>query len=124
MIKVNPILGYGMGVSYRVFDIIRDVTFVKSFVHNGYVALWFKFGLWGLGMMLFFLGSLIRRGYRSFRAEQAQMIYRLVGLAALACFAALFVSALTSNPFFRNDTTFIYGTLSGIVGGCYSRTRP
>ena len=81
-------------------------------------------GICANGMMLFFLGSLIRRGFRSFEADRSELIYRLVGLGALACFAALFVSALTSNPFFRNDTTFIYGTLSGIIGGCYSRTRP
>ncbi|MDA0379325.1 MAG: O-antigen ligase family protein, partial [Bacteroidetes bacterium] len=54
-IQVNPILGHGMGVPYRFFNITYMYSEVKTFVHNGYVALWFKFGIWGLGMMLFLM---------------------------------------------------------------------
>jgi O-antigen ligase len=124
VIRLNPILGYGMGVPYRVYDAIHEVTMIKAFVHNGYVALWFKFGLWGLGMVLFVLGSLVRRAVGSFRMVTAPLHYRVMALGALAALSSLFVSALTSNPYYMNDSMFIYGALMGIIGGCYSRTRP
>ncbi len=119
-VRLNPILGYGMGVSYRVQDIILDITVVKAFVHNGYIALWYKFGIWGLGLMLFFLGSVVRNAVLAFRTEQETIVIRVACLAAAASFCALFLSAITSNPFYINDTMFIYAVLAGISGGCWS----
>lgn len=119
-VRLNPILGYGMGVPYRVQDIILDVTYLKAFVHNGYVALWYKFGIWGLGMMLFFLGSVVRNAVHVFKTKQETVVIRVAGLAVAASFCALFLSAITSNPFYINDTMFIYAVLAGISGGCWS----
>jgi len=119
-VRLNPILGYGMGVEYRVHDIIYDVMIVKTFIHNGYIALWYKFGIWGMGMMLFFLGSVIRRAYLVFRSKNLESIVRLGGLVVVASFAAFFMSALTSNPVYINDAMFIISVLAGIGGGCWS----
>jgi len=119
-VRLNPILGYGMGVEYRVHDIIYDVMIVKTFIHNGYIALWYKFGIWGMGMMFFFLGSVIRRAYLVFRSKNLESIVRLGGLVVVASFAAFFMSALTSNPVYINDAMFIISVLAGIGGGCWS----
>ena len=119
-VRLNPILGYGMGVPYRVQDIILDITYLKAFVHNGYVALWYKFGIWGLGMMLFFLGMVVRNAVRAFKTSQETTVIRIACLAVAASFSALFLSAITSNPFYINDTMFIYAVLAGISGGCWS----
>lgn len=119
-VKLNPILGYGMGVEYRVHDIIYDVTVVKTFIHNGYVALWYKFGIWGVGMFFYFFGSVIRRAYLVFRSNNLDSTVRLGGLVVVASFTGFLVSALTSNPVYINDAMFIISILAGIGGGCWS----
>jgi len=119
-VKLNPVLGYGMGVEYRVHDIIIDATVVKTFIHNGYIALWYKFGIWGVGMMFFFLGSVIRRAYLVFKTKNLESTVRLGGLVVVASFTAFSMSALTSNPVYINDAMFIMSVLAGIGAGCWS----
>lgn len=116
-IQVNPILGYGMGVPYRFFNITYLYSESKSFVHNGYVALWFKFGIWGLGMMLFLMLRFWHASFRNWRRRMTDPIPGIVSLAATGAITALAVTATTANPFYQNDLMFMYAVLWGIVGG-------
>lgn len=121
-IKVNPILGYGMGVTYRFYDFTFLFSHEKPFIHNGYVSLWYKFGIWGLGMVMFFLGTACRRAYQAYRACRNDNLYvSAVALAVLSSFAAFSLSAITSNPFYVNDTMFMFAVLTGIAGGLAAR---
>lgn len=120
-IEHNPVLGHGMAVKYSVFDITWGHTLRKSFVHNGYVSLWFRFGLWGLGMVLFFWLSVWWKGLQVFRKTQAERLARLSGLAMTASLTALALTTITSNPFFLNDGTFVFAVLTGLAGGAYAR---
>ncbi len=122
-IKFNPILGYGMGVPYRVFDIIYDWSKVKAFVHNGYISLWFKFGIWGPTLFFSFLGITLRRGYLVIKKSENWQLPSIVCLAVIGSFAAFSISALTSNPFYINDPMFIVAVMTGLVGGSYSLHR-
>ncbi len=117
----NPVLGYGMGVSYYFYDLTTDTTRVDTFIHNGYLALWYKFGVCGLALALFFWLRTAWRGVQAFRLREAPALPRVCGLAAAATLAAFTVSTLTSNPFYLNDTTFILGVLMGLAGGAYAR---
>lgn len=119
-IAENPILGYGMGVPYSVYDITYETTVTKSFVHNGYIALWYKFGLWGLMMILFFFGGIMYRAYRTFKSSIRVSLVGVCCAGAVASFAALAVTANTSNPFYMNDLMFLYAVLAGLIGGCYT----
>ncbi len=116
----NPILGYGMGTPYQFYDLTFEFTFQRAFIHNGYIALLFKFGIWGLAMMLFFLGSIVRKAVRVFRSPTAPDYLRMACLGVAASFAAFALSANTSNPFYINDAMFIVAIMTGIVGGCFT----
>lgn len=48
LISVNPIMGYGLGTTFTRHSLISDVFIKTSFIHNGYLAAWFKFGISGL----------------------------------------------------------------------------
>ncbi|MDA1029619.1 MAG: O-antigen ligase family protein [Bacteroidetes bacterium] len=119
-IKTNPILGHGMGVSYRFYDLTYEFSDSKPFIHNGYFALWYKFGIWGPALILSFLGICIRRAVVVVRRNQGNHIAGTACLAVIACLAAFSLSANTSNPFYINDPMFIFSVMTGIVGGCYS----
>ncbi len=122
MIKVNPILGYGMGVAYPFFDIAHMATDTDSFVHNGYFGLWYKFGLPGLCLVLWIWFASIRSGIRAFRSRHAAMPIRLCGLASAVTLSAFLLTTNTSNPFYLNDTLFIFGLLFAISQGAFQRT--
>lgn len=122
-IATNPILGHGMGVPYRYYDIADSITMVKTFIHNGYISLWYRFGIWGLGLFLTFWGLSIFRGVQAFRNPRLPLIGRLCGLIAAIALTGFLLSANTSNPFFLNDSTFVIGFLTGIAGGAYARAQ-
>ena len=48
----SPIVGNGLGTPFQFFDAIVKGTWVKPFVHNGYIMLWYKFGFLGLAAIL------------------------------------------------------------------------
>jgi O-antigen ligase len=112
-----------MGVPYTFYDIAHASTDQDAFVHNGYVGLWYKFGLWGLGMMLFFWARSIWRGIQAFRLSDASYWVRMAGLAAGISLVAFTLSALTSNPFYLKDSIFVFGLLASIAAGSYHRGR-
>lgn len=117
----NPIVGHGMGVSYYFYDIAHQATDYDALVHNGYVGLWYKFGLWGLGLLLFFWAGVIVRGIQAFRMKAGSPWMRVCGLAAAASLAAFTLSTITSNPFFLKDSLFIFSLSAGLAGGAYRR---
>jgi O-antigen ligase len=120
-IAKNPIVGYGIGFNYAVFDIIYDSTLVKSFIHNGYIALWFKFGIWGFGMLLYFIIAILRRAIAVMKSGQVYSTEMICCAGVATCIGAFAVSANTSNPFYLNDMMFLLGILSGLAGGCSMR---
>lgn len=119
----NPILGHGMGVEFYWYDILTRVTTHRTFIHNGYLSVWYRFGIWGLGLILFWWGAGVWRGVQVFWMRQARERLRIVGVAAAAVLVAFCLSANTSNPFFLDDTTFVFGILTGLAGGVYERAR-
>ena len=121
LIEKNPILGYGQAYTYNFFDITRGTTDTDAFVHNGYISLWFKYGIVGLGLVMFFWLNAIRSGVKAFKTRGAPASVRLTGLIGVICLSAFLLSALTSNPFFLNDTLFVIGILLSLAEGTYQR---
>ena len=116
-IKVNPILGYGMGASYHYFHIIVDATRDWPFVHNGYAGVWFKYGLFGMSLILFFWGRSIYNGIRLFRMRSAPRMLRLTGLSVAACLIAETIVANTANAFMLSDVSLMIGLCGGLASG-------
>ncbi len=107
MIKVNPVLGYGWGVQVTYYSLISEGTARWAFLHNGYVALWLKTGLWGLGLMLWvWLGAVVR-GALAGHESRLEGAARAGGLGAMATVVALSLVAITSNPFSSLDLMLV-----------------
>ncbi len=119
----NPVIGYGMGVPYRFFDLTRHSTDVDSFVHNGYLSLWYRLGLPGLTAILVLWVSSIWQGFTAYRTTNSPLLTRLCGLSTAITLTVLALPALTSNPFHRNDGTFLFALLAGIAAGTYERLK-
>ena len=120
-IATNPLIGHGPGVSYLFFDIVHQSTDTDSFVHNGYIGLWYKYGIWGLGLVLYFWYSVVRLGLRAFRSDTAERWTRLAGLAGAVPLIALTISTLTQNPFFLKNYLFVIAIAAGLAAGAGQR---
>ena len=123
-IKVNPILGYGMGVPYVFYDIVHESTDVDAFVHNGYLSIWYKFGIVGLALTLTAWAGAAWHGIRAFRLANAPAPVRFAGIVSACALAGFSISAITSNPYYVNDTLFMLGFLMGLGSGAYQYAFP
>ena len=117
MILHNPVLGYGWGVQVSYYGLISQGTVTWAFLHNGYVALWLKTGLWGLLLMLTVWGGAITRGAATARDRALAPALRIGGLGAAATLSALTLSAITSNPFSILDQMFIFTLMVALAHG-------
>ena len=107
MIKANPVLGYGWGVQVSYYSLISEGTTRWAYLHNGYVALWLKTGLWGLGLMLWvWLGAAVRGALASHERRLGGAA-RAGALGAMATVVALSLVAVTSNPFSSLDLMLV-----------------
>jgi O-antigen ligase len=122
-VKQNPVVGYGAGTAYQYYNVIYKVTRDWSFIHNGYISLWFKFGVFGLAFMLYFWLASIVNGFRLFRNRKLDRETRLAGLAAAVCLSAETLVANTSNPFLIADATLLMAMLAGVVSGLRQRVK-
>jgi len=120
-IVINPLIGYGPGVSYLFYDIVHQSTHNDSFVHNGYIGLWYKYGLWGLGLVLCFWYSAVKSGLHVFRSDSLDYWTRLASLAGAIPLIALIVSTLTQNPFFLKNYLFVIAIDAALSEGTGQR---
>lgn len=123
LIRVNPILGYGPGTEYRVYDAIVHGTAVKSFVHNGFLLVWYKLGLVGLGAVVLLWVGGAWTGFRRARAAGLPPAERTLALAAGVVLVALVPSTLVSNTFGTADAQVTFMLLIGTAVGLALRGR-
>jgi hypothetical protein len=114
-IKANPIVGYGFGVPYKYYSLVYELDFQTTFVHNGYLGIWYRHGLVGAGMLMTFYFATLARGIRLARSVVWQ--HAAVGIAVAACLLATTLHTTVANPFATSEKTFFLGILAGLVSG-------
>ncbi len=122
-IRANPILGHGVGVSFEFFDIIEKVTKERTFIHNAYVSLLYRFGLIGIILLMSYWIIAIKRSVQVARSVSSRRILRIGGLISAVTLISFLLSANASNPFFLMDALFMFGVLTGLGSGTYERWK-
>lgn len=120
-IKRNPILGYGFGTTITYFDLNFLTTRTKSFMHNGYIALWFKQGPITLLVILFAWFGTIRQGLKLYWDQRAPQRHRILALGAALTLIAIIPSVSTSNPFIVIDQVYAFALQLSLTAGLYQR---
>lgn len=118
-IVVNPIVGYGFGTEYTKFIFFERIHLSTSYVHNGYLAAWYKFGLVGLLLLLSICYSIIRNAYRIFKYRD-EHIHKILGLTILATLGGMLLVNNTSPQFLSFDSIL----LLTVMGAYCSEFRP
>lgn len=126
LIFSNPILGYGWGVPVHRFDLIVKSTEVWAFIHNGYLWMWHKVGLFGLLAILVVIvasawgGFLVARTPNPARPEYE----RALGAACFGSMGLLVLIVIPSNPFAVLDQMFVCTLVLALASGLRERWRP
>jgi len=120
LVRANPIVGYGIGTTFGFYDAISDATWVKPYVHNGFVMLWFKFGIVGLAAVLIVWVQAIARGLRS-RLVLVEANHRRLALATGVLLIAIIPSHFSAATFTTGDTTMTFTILCGLANGLAGR---
>ncbi len=118
----NPVLGYGPGVPYTYYDIIAQREYTKTYSHNAYLILWFKYGLVGLSaFMLAWAGALwktVRTIYLGAEASE-----RAVALFAATCLISLILPNLVNAAFSTADTVLMFTMIFALADAADARAR-
>ena len=120
-VKANPVLGYGWGVQFTYYSVVAEGTRTWAFLHNGYLNLWYKAGLWGLGLVMsVWIGAMVRAVLAA-RSTWAPAVARVAALAAGATIGAFSLAAITSNPFSILDQVLVVTVMLALAHGAADR---
>lgn len=117
----SPVFGHGPGVTFAFYDAIFKGTWVKSYAHNTYLLVWFKFGLVGLAAFVGVWGYTLRSAVR-LRRTSATAFERACALFVAAALAGLAVSSLVSVALVTDDTAYNFAVLFAIGAGLRARS--
>ncbi len=95
LIAKNPIAGYGLGTRFTRHSLISDVFINTSFIHNGYLAAWFKFGIAGFLTFISIWFLNIKYALQVYRSSDTY-IDKGVSLAIIGTIAGVFLVNNTS----------------------------
>lgn len=122
-IKVNPIVGHGLGVDFKYYSLVYEVTYVQSYIHNSPIATWYRHGLIGLILVAVFYFGTIWTAFRTARMPRVDRMSRLVAIAAAACLVAESLVGNMFNPLANSDTTLMIAVAMGLTASARHNTE-
>ena len=120
LVKMNPFAGYGFGYVYQRYGVISGYWTHTSYVHNGYLAMWFKMGLFGMLAAMAYLIMIARTGYRVFRRATTQFA-RITGLIIFCQVIGMMLVNITSPQFLGFDSMLLLAVMGAMVASLADR---
>lgn len=111
-IAARPLQGYGHGATLIVRQFFHPMTGPQWWVHQSYVMIWFKQGLFGLLALLWLMVAATRAGVAGARHADPQVAGWCAASAACTVFAA--VLGLTNYYFFMVTLSFLLALVWGV----------
>ncbi|MEK7580208.1 MAG: O-antigen ligase family protein [Patescibacteria group bacterium] len=125
-IMVSPIVGSGFGatITYRSFDpraVEKYQGIYTTYAFEwGYLDMWLKFGLAGLLAYLYFIFSVLKRGWQSACKNNRETKFLIIGLE-LGLLAILVINIFT--PYLNHPLGIGYLILCAAIFDCFYRRR-
>ena len=112
-LKINPFVGFGLGKEYS-FLVYSWRTIPTDYVHNAFLSLWFKFGIFGLLVYLIFYISMIIKSHHSFKCLTSNK-YKGLYLGIFCVFIGMLPLSISSPQFTQNNSILLIVIFSSIV---------
>lgn len=114
-IMENPIMGWGVATEYLRYDILKNRTYSYSFyIHNGYLSIWYKMGLFGLIALLSYCVTLFVQAKKCHRTTPSPVM-KIITTSTLAYLPAAALMNITSPVFFSFEGTLLLFTMGAVV---------
>ena len=114
-IMENPIMGWGFSTEYLRLDMLKNRTYSYSFyIHNGYLSIWYKMGLFGLLAMMGYCITLFIQAKKCLRATTSPVM-KIITTSIVAYLPAAALMNVTSPVFFSFEGTLILFTMGAVV---------
>jgi O-antigen ligase len=120
-IVVNPVVGYGLGTEYLKFIFFDRVNITTSYIHNGYLAAWYKFGLPGLILLLSICVMILRSSISIFKTTP-HWYHRILSLTIIGTISGMLLVNNTSPQFLSTDSYLLF-TLMGVYCSHFAPPR-
>ena len=121
-IQTNPVVGHGFGTPFSYHSIIAEGIMTESFIHNGFIGVWYKMGLWGLlAVVSLWVASGIGGVWASRYAPRLSRVERGLALSAGVAVLSILPTITTSNPFLLFDTLIVLTITMGLAYGLFQR---
>ncbi len=120
LVKLNPFAGYGFGYVYQRYGVIAGYWTNTSYVHNGYLAMWFKMGLFGMLAAFTYLVMIARTGYKVFK-DAATPFARITALIIMCQVVGMMLVNLTSPQFLGFDSMLLLAVMGAMVASLADR---
>jgi O-antigen ligase len=120
LVKYNPFAGYGFGYVYQRYGVIAGYWTHTSYVHNGYLAMWFKMGLFGMLAAVTYLIMIARTGYNVFKNATTPFA-RITALIIMCQVVGMMLVNLTSPQFLGFDSMLLLAVMGAMVASLADR---
>jgi O-antigen ligase len=115
MITQNPILGWGYGTEFQKYDVLfRRTSSFTSYIHNGYLAIWFKNGIVGLFAILAYIVTLFIYAFKIYRKTQLVTI-KILMITILAYIPTAGLMNVTSPVVYSYEGVLLLIILGSVV---------
>lgn len=114
-IASSPIVGYGFGAQFRLFDSIKGFSYDSGFAHNGYVFTVFKVGIVGAVLLYAAYFGFIRKIYQLASSSLHTVMDRAIARAALGFILTTLVTNTSLNIFADRSSLVWVGLIWGFV---------
>ncbi len=121
-IVANPIAGYGLGTTYLRYSIIQGIHHASSYIHNGYLAVWFKFGFFGFAAFMFLLYALLKQ-CRAIYHNSTQKPVKAFALSGFGTVAGMMVVNITSPQFLAFTNMLVFVIIAVFASHYYDQLR-
>jgi len=114
-ISQSPILGYGFGSQFRIFNIISGHHDWMGFSHNSYLYIAYKAGIFGALLLCSAIIVFFWKGFKLLRSSQLTARSRVAVRASVSFLVLIFMGAYT-GPAFDSKTDLIW---VGLIWGYF-----
>ena len=111
-ILANPITGWGLGATFRRYDLFYELHLMSYYAHNAYLYLWYKLGLLGLFSFLFVYFEKIIFCYKNYKNETNPLVKNILLVFIFMMISFIFIS-ITSPQFYHKPSILILTIIWG-----------
>lgn len=122
LILDNPIAGYGMGYEYVKKMLVFDYSIRASYVHNGYLAAWFKLGLPGLLTFVSIWIVCIKESTRLYRGNFS-IVKKVIALSVVGTVTGILIVNNTSPQVLTFESILFVSLFSAYLSTETSKSK-